>query len=94
MGRVIGNVAVQKRGVISLGLLKEHDLELKDGDILQVQLKGNQIVLVPMKLIPAEQAWFWEKEWQKGEKEASADIAAERVETYNSAKDLTEDLDQ
>ncbi len=94
MGRTIGNVVVQKRGLISLGLLKEHNLELKDGEILQVELEDNKVILTPMKLVPADQAWFWENEWQKGEREAAADIAAERVETYDTAEKLIEDLDK
>ena len=94
MRTVIGNVVVQKRGVISLGMLKEHNLELKDGDILQVELEDNKVVLVPMKLVPAEQAWFWESTWQEGEKEAEADIAAEKMASYDTAKDLIEDLDK
>jgi hypothetical protein len=93
MGKVIGNVMVQKRGVISLGLLKEH-VPLNDGDIFQVQLEDRKIVLVPMKLIPAEQAWFWTREWQAGEKEADEDIAAGRVKTFNRVDDLLEELDQ
>lgn len=93
MGKVIGNVMVQKRGVISLGLLKEH-MPLNDGDIFQVQLEDSKIVLVPMKLIPAEQAWFWTREWQAGEKEADEDIAAGRVKTFDRIDDLLEELDQ
>jgi hypothetical protein len=79
--------------VISLGLLKEH-VPLNDGDIFQVQLEDRKIVLVPMKLIPAEQAWFWTREWQAGEKEADEDIAAGRVKTFNRVDDLLEELDQ
>ena len=94
MGHTIGNVVVQKRGVISLGLLKEHNLELKDGDILQVELEDDKVILIPMKLVPANQAWFWDERWQAGEREAEADIAAERVKTYESAEKLIEDLDQ
>jgi len=35
-----------------------------------------------------DQEWFWTEEWQAGEQEASADIAAERVEIYDSASDF------
>jgi hypothetical protein len=39
------------------------------------------------------QAYFWTKEWQEAEKEASADIKAGRVKKFNSADDLFEELD-
>ncbi|GAB6274731.1 MAG: hypothetical protein STSR0004_15960 [Peptococcaceae bacterium] len=84
---------VQKRGIISLGFLKEH-MPLCDGDIFQVQIEDNKIILVPMKIIPAEQAWFWTKEWQKGEKEAEEDINAGRVKLFNDVDELVKDLDQ
>lgn len=35
-----------------------------------------------------EQAWFWTAEWQSGEREASEDIAAGRVESFDSAQDF------
>jgi hypothetical protein len=35
-----------------------------------------------------EQAWFWTAEWQAGEREASEDIAAGRVEGFDSAEDF------
>lgn len=93
MGKVIGNVMVQKRGIISLGLLKKH-MPLEDGEILQVQVEDGKIILVPMKLIPAEQAWFWTSEWQKGEKEAEKDIAAGKIKSFDNIDDLLEDLDK
>lgn len=33
--------------------------------------------------IPKDQAWFWTKEWQEGEKEAEEDIKAGRVKKFN-----------
>ena len=32
-----------------------------------------------------EQAWFWTKRWQQGEKEAEADIRAGRVKIFPDA---------
>jgi len=93
MGRVIGNIMVQKRGVVSLGLLKDH-MSVKDGDIFQVLIEDGKIILIPMKLIPADQAWFWEPEWQDGEKEADEDIAAGRVKSFDNTDDLLEELDK
>jgi len=93
MAQIIGNIMVQKRGVVSLGLLKDH-MPLNDGDIFQVQLEGDRVILVPMKLVPAEQAWFWTKEWQEGEKEAEEDKASGRVKSFDNVDDLLEDLDK
>ena len=35
-----------------------------------------------------DQAWFWSEEWQAGEREAEADLAAGRYETFDTMEDL------
>jgi hypothetical protein len=42
----------------------------------------------PKKVVDATQAWFWTAAWQAGEAEASADIAAGRLETFGSGEEL------
>jgi hypothetical protein len=41
-----------------------------------------------------DQAWFWSDEWQAGEREAEADVAAGRVPVFDSMEDLLADLEQ
>ena len=38
------------------------------------------------KLVDKEQAWFWTKRWQEGEREAEEDIRAGRIHRFDSAK--------
>ena len=38
------------------------------------------------------QAYFWTKEWQEAEKEASVDIKAGRVKSFDRVEELFEDL--
>ena len=52
---------------------------LEEGDPIEFELVADGILLRPMKLIDASQAWFWSREWQDGERQASADIQAGRV---------------
>jgi hypothetical protein len=49
---------------------------------------------MPKKLIDKSQAYFWTRQWQKGEKEAADDIKAGRVRTFESADDLIKELEQ
>jgi len=49
-------------------------LHLEVGDFLETQIRGNAIVLVPKKLVPKDQEWFWTQEWQKMEREADEAI--------------------
>jgi len=41
-----------------------------------------------------EQAWFWTPEWQQMEKEADEDIAAGRVESFESGEAFLDVLDR
>ncbi len=51
-------------------------LRLKQGDFLELQVTDDSLRLVPQKLIPRDQAWYWTKEWQEMEREADEAIAA------------------
>lgn len=47
---------------------------------LIVIIKSMKILfLIPKKIVPKDQVWFWTKEWQKGEAEADEDIANVRL---------------
>jgi AbrB family looped-hinge helix DNA binding protein len=68
-------------------------LGLKVGDSLEVQVKGTTIHLVPQRLVPVDQVWFWSKEWQQKEKEADEDIAHGRLSgPFTSADELVRHL--
>jgi len=43
-------------------------------------------VLKLNKSVDKDQAWFWTKRWQQGEKEAEEDIRAGRVRRFPDAK--------
>lgn len=69
------------------------DLHLQPGDILEIKSEGSAIILLPKKLIPAEQSWFWSREWQKKEKEADEDIKTGRIsEAFEDADELIKHL--
>jgi antitoxin PrlF len=61
---------------------------LEEGDLLETEITEDGILLRPQKVIDATQAWFWTPRWQQGEREADADLAAGRGETFNSGEDF------
>jgi AbrB family looped-hinge helix DNA binding protein len=65
---------------------------LEEGDLLEAELTPDGILLRPQKLIDATQAWFWSPEWQAGEREADADLAAGHLETFTSDQEFVEAL--
>ncbi len=65
---------------------------LEEGDLLDAEITDEGILLRPRKVIDATQAWFWTPTWQTGEREADADLATGRVETFESGQALIEEL--
>jgi hypothetical protein len=58
------------------------------------RLDDGTIVLRPQITVPATQAYFWTPRWQKGEREASQDIAKGRVTRYRKSNDLIKEMDK
>lgn len=68
-------------------------LQLEVGDFLNVKVEGEKIIIVPTKMIPKDQAWFWTKEWQEKEREAEEDIKAGKLYgPFRSGKELVKSL--
>ena len=64
-------------------------LRVEVGDEIEFEVVNTgEVVMRGLKMIPADQAWFWSKSWQRGEREASADIASGRVETFEDSESL------
>jgi antitoxin PrlF len=61
---------------------------LEEGDPVEVEIVEDGILLRPKKLIDASQAWFWTPEWQAGERRADEDIAAGRVERFETDEEF------
>ena len=72
-------IQVRKKAQLTLPLSVRRELHIEEGDILDVQVRSGEIVLKVKKLIDKEQAWFWTKRWQEGERQADEDIKAGRV---------------
>ena len=51
-------------------------LGLQEGDYVEFEERDGEIVMVPKRLIDADQAWFWTPEWQAGEREVEDDLKA------------------
>lgn len=61
---------------------------LEDGDLFDAEITEQGILLRPRKVIDATQSWFWTAEWQTGEREAQADLAAGRLESFASDEEF------
>ena len=63
-------------------------LSISTGDYLDFEFVEGNLVVKAKKLIDADQAWFWSKEWQEAEKAAEKDIKEGRVSrTFSTAEE-------
>lgn len=88
----MARTTLRARGQLTLPEEIRNAAHLAEGDLLDAELTEEGILLRPQKVIDATQAWFWTPEWQAGEREADADDAAGRGETFNSGEELVEAL--
>jgi AbrB family looped-hinge helix DNA binding protein len=85
---------VTRHGQITLPAAVRKELDIEEGDLVEIQVVDDRAVVTPKKLVDKSQAYFWTEAWQKGEAEAEADIKAGRIKTFDSVEDLLEDLDR
>jgi len=79
-------VQIRKKAQLTIPQSVRQKLGIEEGDFLDVQVRSGEIVLKVKKLVDKEQAWFWTRRWQQGEKEAEEDISAGRVHRFPDAK--------
>lgn len=83
---------VTRHGQVTLPASVRRKLGIQEGDLVEVVVEDDKAVLLPKKIVDKGQAYFWTKEWQQAEKEASEDIKAGRVKTFDTAEELIKDL--
>lgn len=59
-------------------------LHIVIGTLLDFTVEKGSITIKPKTLIDEDQAWFWTKEWQKGEKEVDKAIRKGQTRTFKS----------
>jgi antitoxin PrlF len=80
----VARTTLRAKGQITLPEDIRRAARLEEGDLLEAEITSEGILLRPQKLIDATQAWFWTPEWQEGEREADADLAAGKTESFAS----------
>ena len=83
---------MRPKGQVTLPDSVRKAARLNEGDYLEVSVEEGAIVMRPKKLVDAAQAWFWTAEWQRGEREASEEIADGRTRLAGSADEFLDSL--
>jgi antitoxin PrlF len=89
----MSNTVIRGKGQITIPADIREAAYLEEGDPVEVEMVEGGILLRPRKVIDATQAWFWNLEWQLGEREAFADFAAGRSTIYETSEDFLASFD-
>jgi antitoxin PrlF len=89
----VARAKLRDKGQVTLPPEVRTALGVDEGDLVEFQFVDGVVTLHGWKMIPAEQAWFWTESWQRGEREASDDIAAGRGSIHKTSDDFLRSLD-
>jgi AbrB family looped-hinge helix DNA binding protein len=89
----MAKAVIRGKGQVTIPASIRRAVHLEEGDPIEVELVADGILLRPCKVIDPTQAWFWTPEWQAKEREADEDIAAGRVERFESDEEFLAALD-
>ncbi|MGH3489431.1 MAG: AbrB/MazE/SpoVT family DNA-binding domain-containing protein [Actinopolymorphaceae bacterium] len=85
---------VRAKGQVTIPQQIRKALHVGEGDDVAFTVEPDgRVLLVGMKSIPADQAWFWTEEWQAGEREASEQVARGEGTKYEDVEDFLDALD-
>ena len=85
---------VRKKGTVTIPADIRKAARLAEGDLVEVEMTADGILLRPKKVIDATQAWFWEPAWQAREREADEDLAAGRFDRFEGDDAMMRALDE
>jgi len=86
-------VSVQRRNLISLPREIRESLRINEGDILNVRVESNKIVMEPYRLIPSSQTYFWTESAQKDMLDAKDDVESGKVREFSNVNEFLKGLD-
>lgn len=81
-------VRVQARNLVSIPREVRECLNIGEGDLLEVRIEDNRIIMEPYKLIPADQAWFWQKQTQDDLYAALKDMESDKVRRFTNTTEF------
>ncbi len=87
-------IFVQKRNLISIPREIREQLNINEGDVLNVKVDNNKIIIEPMKLVPSSQAYFWSETAQKDMLEARSDVESGNVREFNTIGEFLNGIKQ
>jgi AbrB family looped-hinge helix DNA binding protein len=87
-------IFVQKRNLISIPREIRDSLNINEGDVLDISLVDNKIIIEPMKLVPSSQAYFWADRTQRDLLDAKEDVESGNTREFKTVKEFLDGIEQ
>lgn len=92
---MISRATMRPKGQLTLPAEVRAALGIEEGDEVEFSaLEDGTVIVRGLKMVPADQAWFWTPSWQSGEREASEQVSVGRVSRDLSTEDFLSSLAQ
>jgi AbrB family looped-hinge helix DNA binding protein len=85
-------INVMDKGLVTLPKKMRDRLGIKPGDTVDIEVKDDEIVLKPVRVVPKSQEYFWTEKVQKRIMQSEKDIEAGRFRDFEDADELMEEL--
>jgi len=85
---------IQRNFQITLPAPVRKQADIHVGDLVEVELCEDGILLRPVTTIDRDQAWFWARPWQEEEKKVEADFRSGKTKVSKGVDRLIEELDR
>lgn len=88
-------VGVRGRGEIVLpaDIRRRHHLDRPGAQVEVIEREDGVIELHPQVAVPADQAWFWTAEWQRGERRVDDHVKAGKVAVSKDIDHFIRDIE-
>jgi len=80
-------VKVRKKTQVTIPVSIKKKMHIEEGDLLEMDVRGKELIIRVQKVIPRDEAWYWTERWQEGERQADADIAAGRTHRFDNVEE-------
>jgi antitoxin PrlF len=84
---------VRAKGQITIPTDVREAARIREGMIVGFEVTPEGVLMRAKVMVDAEDSWFWTADWQAGERDASAELAAGKGEAYDSEAALMAALD-
>ena len=83
---------VTRNGQITIPSELRRQVGIEEGDLIELEVVGDHLILVPKNLIDKSQAYFWTAKWRAAEREAQEDIDEGHFKEFASIDELLAEL--